>query len=53
MLSSGMAAAWIHVYGWTLLLPPACAGVLVAVLGAWAPAGRAAATRTATVLRSE
>ncbi|QKW34246.1 ABC transporter permease [Actinomadura sp. NAK00032] len=53
MLSSGMAAAWIHVYGWTLLLPPACAGVLVAVLGAWAPAGRAAATRTAAVLRSE
>ncbi|MEU8341147.1 ABC transporter permease [Spirillospora sp. NPDC048832] len=53
MLSSGMASAWVHVYGWTLLLPPACAGVLVAVLGAWAPAGWAARTRTAAVLRSE
>jgi putative ABC transport system permease protein len=53
MLSSGMARSWIHVYGWSLLLPPACAGVLVAVLGAWAPAGRAAATRTSAVLRSE
>ncbi|MFA1545016.1 ABC transporter permease [Actinomadura chokoriensis] len=53
MLNSGMAQSWIHVYTWTLLLPPACAGLLVAVLGAWGPAVRAAATRTATVLRSE
>ncbi|MEV4000871.1 ABC transporter permease [Actinomadura sp. NPDC049753] len=53
MLGSGMAASWIHVYTWTLLLPPACAGALVAVLGAWPPAVRAAAVRTASVLRSE
>ncbi len=53
MLSSGMARSWIHVYPWSLLVPPASAGLLVAVLGAWAPAGGAAATRTAAVLRSE
>ncbi|WP_329094570.1 FtsX-like permease family protein [Actinomadura citrea] len=53
MLGSGMAASWIHVYTWTLLLPPACAGLVVAVLGAWPPAVRAAAIRTAAVLRSE
>jgi putative ABC transport system permease protein len=53
MIGSGMAGPWIHVYTWTLLLPPACAGLLVAVLGAWGPAVRAAATRTAAVLRSE
>ncbi|MER7542430.1 FtsX-like permease family protein [Spirillospora sp. NPDC127506] len=53
MLGSGMAEPWIHVYTWTLLLPPACAGLLVAVLGAWAPAVRAAAARTAAVLRGE
>jgi putative ABC transport system permease protein len=53
MIGSGMARSWIHVYTWTLLLPPACAGLLVAVLGAWAPAVRAAAVRTAAVLRSE
>ncbi|MFB4310626.1 FtsX-like permease family protein [Actinomadura sp. GTD37] len=53
LLSSGMARSWIHVYTWTLLLPPAGAGLLVAVLGAWIPAVRAAATRTAAVLRSE
>ncbi|TYB46636.1 ABC transporter permease [Actinomadura chibensis] len=53
MLGSGMAAPWIHVYGWTLLLPPACVGLAVAVLGAWPPAARAAAVRTVTALRSE
>ncbi|TDD76667.1 ABC transporter permease [Actinomadura darangshiensis] len=53
VLSSGMATSWIHVYTWPLLVPPACAGLLVAVLGAWLPAGWAAATRTAAVLRSE
>ncbi|MGI5203913.1 FtsX-like permease family protein [Spirillospora sp. CA-108201] len=53
MLGSGMATSWIHVYTWLLLLPPACAGLVVAVLGAWPPAVRAAATRTAAVLRSE
>ncbi len=53
MLGSGMAASWIHVYSWTVLAPPACAGLVVAVLGAWPPALHAAATRTAAVLRSE
>ncbi|SPT50295.1 ABC transporter permease [Actinomadura madurae] len=53
LLGSGMAASWIHVYSWSLLAPLACAGPVVAVLGAWPPAGRAAATRTAAVLRSE
>ncbi|MFC4050455.1 FtsX-like permease family protein [Actinomadura syzygii] len=53
LLGSGMAAPWIHVYGWALLLLPACVGLAVAVLGAWPPAVRAAAVRTATVLRSE
>ncbi|WP_149260784.1 ABC transporter permease [Actinomadura sp. K4S16] len=53
MLGSGMASSWIHVYSWTVLVPPACAGLAAAVLGAWPPALRAAATRTAAVLRSE
>ncbi|MFI0483746.1 FtsX-like permease family protein [Actinomadura sp. 9N215] len=53
MIGSGMAASWIHVYGWRLLVPPALAGLAIAVLGAWLPASWAAATRTATVLRSE
>ncbi|WUH97370.1 ABC transporter permease [Spirillospora sp. NBC_00431] len=53
MIGSGMAASWIHVYDWRLLVPPALAGLVIAVLGAWVPAGWAAATRTATVLRSE
>jgi putative ABC transport system permease protein len=53
MLGSGMAASWVHVYSWVLLTPLAFAGLLVAVLGAWLPAGWAAATRTASVLRSE
>lgn len=53
LIGSGMAAPWIHVYGWPLLLLPACVGPAVAVLGAWPPAARAAAVRTATVLRSE
>lgn len=53
MLGSGMAASWVHVYSWVLLTPLVFAGLLVAVLGAWLPAGWAAATRTASVLRSE
>lgn len=53
LLGSGMAASWIYVYSWPLLAPLTCAGPVIAVLGAWPPAGWAAATRTATVLRSE
>ncbi|GAA4063789.1 ABC transporter permease [Actinomadura miaoliensis] len=53
LLGSGMAASWIHVYTWSLLAPLGCAGLVIAVLGAWPPAGWAAATRTASVLRSE
>ena len=53
MTGGGMAASFIDVYSWTLLAVPALAGVAIAVLGAWAPAGRAAATGTAAVLRSE
>ncbi|GLZ14905.1 hypothetical protein Acsp04_51400 [Actinomadura sp. NBRC 104425] len=53
LTAGGMAASWIHVYDWWLLALPACAGLLIAVLGSWPPAGRAAATRTATVLRGE
>jgi putative ABC transport system permease protein len=53
LIGSGMAASWIHVYTWTLVAPLGAAGLLLAVLGAWVPAGRAAATRTAAVLRSE
>jgi putative ABC transport system permease protein len=53
LMGSGVPASWIHVYTWPLLALPAGAGVLIAVLGAWLPAGWAAASRTAAVLRSE
>ncbi|TMR20491.1 ABC transporter permease [Nonomuraea turkmeniaca] len=53
LLGSGTPAAWIYVYSWPLLAVPAGAGLLIAVLGAWLPAGWAAATHTAGVLRSE
>jgi putative ABC transport system permease protein len=53
MTGGGMAASFIDVYTWTLLALPVLAGVVIAVLGAWMPAGRAAAAGTAAVLRSE
>ncbi|MGW8885276.1 ABC transporter permease [Streptomyces sp. NPDC055749] len=53
MTGGGMAASFIDVYTWPLLVLPALAGVVIAVLGAWVPAVRAAATGTAAVLRSE
>lgn len=53
LLHSGTPASWIHVYSWSLVALPAGAGLVIAVLGAWLPAGWAAATNTAHVLRSE
>lgn len=53
LINSGMRQNWIHVYSIPLLAAVGCAGVLIAVLGALLPAGWAARTRTATVLRSE
>jgi putative ABC transport system permease protein len=49
----GLPASFLHVYGPVTMGVLALAGLAIAVLGALAPAGWAAAARTATALRAE
>jgi putative ABC transport system permease protein len=53
MIGAGMKSDWVHVYSVPLLLLLGSSGLVIAVLGSLIPSGWAAATRTATVLRSE
>lgn len=53
MIDSGMRSDWVHVFSAPMLVPLGCSGLVIAVVGALIPAGWAARTRTATVLRSE
>jgi putative ABC transport system permease protein len=48
-----LPASFLHVYGAPELLALALAGVVIAILGALAPAGWAAKTKTATALHAE